>query len=66
MLKFKRRKATAQKKLEDEQQNLVRVNDILAELTRQVGPLETTGGTRESLSEEKGRTEGVRSESVFT
>ena len=28
------------KKLEDEQQNLVRVNDILAELERQVGPLE--------------------------
>ena len=40
IVKFKRRKATALKKLEDEQQNLVRVNDILAELTRQVGPLE--------------------------
>ena len=40
IVKFKRRKATALKKLEDEQQNLVRVNDILAELERQVGPLE--------------------------
>ena len=40
IVKYKRRKATAQKKLEDEQQNLVRVNDILAELEKQVGPLE--------------------------
>ena len=40
IVKFKRRKMTAQKKLEDEQQNLLRVNDILSELTRQLGPLE--------------------------
>ena len=40
IVKFKKRKATAQKKLEDERDNLVRVNDILAELERQVGPLE--------------------------
>lgn len=40
IVKFKRRKAAAQKKLEDERQNLVRVNDILSELTRQLGPLE--------------------------
>lgn len=40
IVKFKRRKATAQKKLEDEQQNLVRVNDILSELESRVGPLE--------------------------
>jgi len=40
IVKFKRRKATAQKKLEDERQNLLRVNDILAELEKQVGPLE--------------------------
>ncbi|MEY8391721.1 chromosome segregation protein SMC [Lachnospiraceae bacterium 45-W7] len=40
IVKYKRRKATAQKKLEDERQNLVRVNDILAELEKQVGPLE--------------------------
>ncbi len=39
-VKFKRRKATAQKKLEDERQNLVRVNDILSELEKQVGTLE--------------------------
>ena len=40
IVKFKKRKATAQKKLENESDNLVRVNDILAELERQVGPLE--------------------------
>ena len=40
IVKFKRRKAASLKKLEDEQQNLIRVNDILAELTRQLAPLE--------------------------
>lgn len=40
IVKFKKRKNTAQKKLENERDNLVRVNDILAELERQVGPLE--------------------------
>ena len=40
IVKYKRRKAAAQKKLEDEQQNLVRIRDILSELERQVGPLE--------------------------
>ncbi len=40
IVKYKRRKATAQKKLENERQNLVRVNDILAELEKQLGPLE--------------------------
>ena len=40
IVKFKKRKNTAQKKLESERDNLVRVNDILAELERQVGPLQ--------------------------
>lgn len=40
IVKFKRRKYAAQKKLEAEKQNLVRVNDILAELEKQIGPLE--------------------------
>ena len=40
IVKYKKRKETAQKKLENERENLVRVNDILAELERQVGPLE--------------------------
>ena len=45
IVKFKRRKAAAQKKLEDEQQNLVRVNDILSELTRQLAPMERQAET---------------------
>ena len=40
IVKYKKRKATAQKKLENERENLVRVSDILSELERQVGPLE--------------------------
>ena len=40
IVKYKKRKNTAQKKLEDERDNLTRVNDILSELERQVGPLE--------------------------
>lgn len=40
IVKYKKRKATAQKKLENERENLIRVNDILSELERQVGPLE--------------------------
>ena len=40
IVKFKRRKATTQKKLDSERENLVRINDILAELERQIGPLE--------------------------
>ncbi|MGN0986764.1 MAG: chromosome segregation SMC family protein, partial [Otoolea sp.] len=39
IVKFKRRKLIAQKKLEDEKQNLIRVTDILSELEKQVGPL---------------------------
>lgn len=40
IVKFKRRKAAAVKKLEDERANLVRVNDILSELQRQLVPLQ--------------------------
>lgn len=40
IVKFKKRKNMSVKKLEEEQQNLVRVNDILAELEKQIGPLE--------------------------
>lgn len=39
IVKFKVRKETAEKKLETEKQNLTRVNDILTELEKQVGPL---------------------------
>lgn len=40
IVKFKRRKVTTQKKLDSERENLVRINDILGELERQIGPLE--------------------------
>ena len=45
IVKFKRRKSLSLKKLEDERQNLTRVNDILAELEKQIGPLERQSET---------------------
>lgn len=39
IVKFKKRKQAAQKNLEIERMNLSRVNDILAELEKQIGPL---------------------------
>ena len=45
IVKFKRRKNAAQKKLEDEKQNLLRVSDILSELEKQIGPLEKQSET---------------------
>lgn len=40
IVKFKKRKAAAERNLEEEQQNMVRIEDILSELEKQVGPLE--------------------------
>ena len=40
IVKFKRRKMAAVRKLDSEKENLVRIGDILSELERQVGPLE--------------------------
>ena len=54
IVKFKKRKATAQKKLENERDNLVRVNDILAELERQVGPLERQSEKAKTYLKKKG------------
>ena len=45
IVKFKRRKATTLKKLDEERQNLVRVTDLLSELTKQLGPLEKQSET---------------------
>lgn len=45
IVKFKRRKNTTLKKLEEEKQNLIRVTDILSELTKQLGPLERQSET---------------------
>lgn len=45
IVKFKRRKLEAVKKLENQRQNLTRVSDILSELEKQVGPLEKQSET---------------------
>ncbi len=54
IVKFKKRKLTAQKKLENERDNLVRVNDILSELERQVGPLEQQAEKARTYLRKKG------------
>lgn len=45
IVKYKKRKATAEKNLEVERQNLERINDILSELEKQVGPLKKQAET---------------------
>jgi chromosome segregation protein len=41
IVKFKKRKLTAERNLEEEKQNLYRINDILSEIEKQIGPLES-------------------------
>ncbi len=53
IVKFKRRKATALKKLEQERNNLVRVSDILSELERQVEPLEKQSAVAKDYLQKK-------------
>ena len=53
IVKFKRRKSMSVKKLEEERQNLLRVNDILAELEKQVGPLERQAETAKEYLKKK-------------
>jgi len=45
IVKYKRRKEAAEKKLESEESNLLRVKDILSEIERQIGPLEKQAET---------------------
>ena len=45
IVKFKKRKALTEKNLAEEQLNLGRVQDIIAELEKQLGPLEKQSGT---------------------
>ena len=59
IVKYKKRKATAQKKLENERENLVRVNDILSELERQVGPLEKQAEKAQCIFKEKRRIKDI-------
>ncbi len=53
IVKFKRRKNTAVKRLEGEKQNLQRVADILRELTSQLGPLERQSATAKIYLQKK-------------
>ena len=57
IVKFKRRKNTTLKKLEEEQQNLVRVTDILSELTKQLEPLERQSETAKIYLAKKRKSE---------
>ncbi|MBR0398270.1 MAG: chromosome segregation protein SMC [Eubacterium sp.] len=59
IVKFKRRKAASVKKLESEEQNLVRVTDLLTELTRQKGPLEKQATTAEEYLRLRDEMRGV-------
>ncbi len=45
IVKFKKRKNSAEKNLEEERQNLCRINDILSEIEKQIGPLEQQSKT---------------------
>ena len=53
IVKFKRRKNMSLKKLEDERQNLVRVNDILSELEKQWEPLKKQSETAREYLKKK-------------
>ena len=53
IVKFKRRKNLSLKKLEEERMNLTRVNDILKELERQLGPLEKQSETAREYLKKK-------------
>lgn len=50
IVKYKKRKQTAERKLESEEADLIRITDILKELEKRVGPLEKqSSGAREYL-----------------
>ncbi len=53
IVKFKRRKNLSLKKLEEERLNLTRVNDILSELEKQLGPLEKQSETAKEYLKKK-------------
>ena len=59
IVKFKRRKAASLKKLAEEQQNLVRVNDILSELTSQLEPLRKQSETAKIYLDRRDKLKGL-------
>ena len=65
IVKFKRRKnMRPRRSWRMSSQNLVRVNDILSELEKQLGPLEKQSETAKDLSAEKRRAKALRCQSV--
>lgn len=51
IVKYKTRKREAEKKLDDTEQNLVRIHDIVSEITEQIGPLEEQAQTAKTYKE---------------
>jgi len=51
IVKYKTRKRDAEKKLEDTEQNLVRIHDIVSEIDEQVGPLKEQAETANRYNE---------------
>ena len=64
LLNSSEERAMHRKKLEEEQQNLVRVNDILSELTRQLEPLERQAETAKIYLKKKEELKILRYQSV--
>lgn len=51
IVKYKTRKREAEKKLADTEQNLVRIHDIVSEISEQIGPLEEQAKTARAYKE---------------
>ncbi len=58
IVKFKRRKSDAVKKLENERANLVRINDILSEIEKQITPLERQSEKAKTFLKKRSELEG--------
>ena len=55
IVKYKTRKREAEKKLADTEQNLVRIHDIVSEISEQIGPLEEQAKTARTYKELHGQ-----------
>lgn len=51
IVKYKTRKREAEKKLDETEQNLVRIHDIVSEITEQIGPLQEQAETARTYKE---------------
>lgn len=59
IVKFKKRKASAEKNLEEEKQNVLRIKDILSEIEKQVAPLEKQAQTAKEYLKLRDRLKGL-------